>query len=193
MLTLLLDSSNKRLDVGLANDQGIVDQIGYEAWQQQSEKMIPELDALFARNQISRKDIQAIMVGIGPGSYTGVRIALTIAKVMSFALNVPIYGISSLHILKVGNKPTICLMNARSSRSYIGVFQGAKVLLSDRVWTNEQVLAYVKERPEFVLSGDLDYLGLSSETHNVLQAMIDLKNTLTPVDALGINPIYLKD
>lgn len=193
MLTLLLDSSNRRLDVGLANEQGLIDQIGYEAWQQQSEKMIPELDHLFNRNGITRKDIGAIMVGIGPGSYTGVRIALTIAKVMSFALSVPIYGVSSLHMLIIGNKPTICLMNARSGRSYIGVYQGAKVLLSDRVWTNDQVLQYIKERPEYVLSGDLDYLGLSSQEHNVLKAMFELKNSLTPVDALGINPIYLKD
>ena len=193
MLTLLLDSSNKRLDVGLANDQKIIDQIGYEAWQQQSEKMIPELDNLFARNHITRHDIGAIMVGIGPGSYTGVRIALTIAKVMSFALNIPIYGISSLRLLKIGEQPTICLMNARSNRSYIGVYQGQKTLLNDRIFTNAEVLSFIKERPEYLLSGDLDYLGLSSEKNNVLQAMFDLKNHLTPVDALSINPIYLKD
>ena len=84
-------------------------------------------------------------------------------------------------------------MNARSNRSYIGVYQGQKTLLNDRIFTNAEVLSFIKERPEYLLSGDLNYLGLSSEKNNVLQAMFELKNYLTPVDALSINPIYLKD
>ena len=69
----------------------------------------------------------------GPGSYTGIRIALTIAKTIVFALNIPLYLVSSLQVMKVGDKPTICLTNARSQRSYIGVYQGQKEILSDRI------------------------------------------------------------
>ena len=95
MLSLILDSANKELGVAIAKDNEIIDEIKYDAWQKQSELMIPEIEKIFKRNSISPKDINEILVSQGPGSYTGVRIALTIAKVYAYALNLPIYAFSS--------------------------------------------------------------------------------------------------
>ncbi len=194
MYTLILDSSNVNLSIGIAKDNKIIDEISYEAWQRQSELMIPELEKLMKKNNITRNDIKEVVASIGPGSYTGVRIALTIAKVMVLALNIPLYTISSLHAMKDGNNASICVINARSSRSYIGVYEGSNVLMSDRVMTNEEVLSYINEHPTYSLMGDASYLGKEGKTPDLIKGMLSLKEDCLPVeDALGVTPVYLKD
>ena len=84
MLNLLLDSSDKNLAVGFAKDEEILGSIVYEAWQKQSEFMVDEIDKLMSKLAIKKEDIDGVVVSKGPGSYTGVRIALTIAKTISF-------------------------------------------------------------------------------------------------------------
>ena len=100
MYTLLLDSSNIKLAVGLAKDDVLIDEIIYDAWQRQSEYMIQEISSILSRNGISPNDIGEIVSTKGPGSYTGVRISLTIAKTWGVASNVDIFLVSSLEILK---------------------------------------------------------------------------------------------
>ena len=194
MYTLLLDSSNTSLAVGLAKDNVLLETIIYEAWQEQSEHMIPEIDKLLTKYQVKNEEILDVMVGIGPGSYTGVRIALTIAKTIAVALNVPVYPVSSLKILKSGNKPSICVINARSNRSYIGVFEGEKTLVSDQIMTNDEVKQYIAEHPDYVVCGASSYLGIKGYISNVLEEMLSLKNFITPMkDSLWLKPVYLKD
>lgn len=194
MVTVLLDSSFRGLAVGIANEEKIVDQISYDAWQRQSELLVPELDNLLKRNHLSRTDIQDVLVTMGPGSYTGVRIALTVAKVLSFALNVPLFAVSSLQVLKNGDEPTIVIINARSGRSYVGVYQGAKTLLADCVMTNAEVLDYIQSHPDYRIGGDAAHLGLTIENMNPLPEMFRMKKVLSPVkEKLGLTPIYLKD
>ncbi|MCX5775723.1 MAG: tRNA (adenosine(37)-N6)-threonylcarbamoyltransferase complex dimerization subunit type 1 TsaB [Firmicutes bacterium] len=194
MITVLLDSSFRDLAVGIAKNDVMIDQISYEAWQKQSELLIPELDKLLNRNHIERADISSIIVSFGPGSYTGVRIALTVAKVMAFALDIPLYAVSSLQALKVGEKPTIVLINARSERSYIGVYQGAKVIVQDTIMTNAEAKEYIASHPSYLISGDAEYLGIKAIKVNPLTEMLSLKKDILPVkDKLGLTPVYLKE
>ena len=129
MVTVLLDSSNTNLSVGIARDNLLLESISYEAWQRQSEYMIPELNKLLSKYNVNRDEIKEVVVAKGPGSYTGVRIAITIAKTMAIALNAKLYAVSSLRVQKDGKNPSICLINARSGRSYIGVYEGSDILL----------------------------------------------------------------
>lgn len=194
MITILLDSSNRDLTVGIAKNGILVDKTSYEAWQRQSELMVPELDKLLKKHHFSKDDITDIVVAIGPGSYTGVRIALTIAKVTALALNTPLYAVSSLHIMKIKNKPTIALINARSGRSYIGVFENEKIILKDQIMKNEDVMDYIKKHPEYEISGETEYLEISAKKADILQEMLFLKSFLTPCENfLAIKPVYLKD
>lgn len=194
MITVLLDSSNTKLCVGLAKDKTLVDFTCYEAWQQQSEYMIEELNKLLDKHGYTKDDIKDIVVTIGPGSYTGVRISITIAKVMALALNVPVYEVSSLRVLKDHDKPSVCLINARSGRSYMGVYKDEKILEEDSIKTNEEVKAYISEHPDFSVMGDVKYLGLEIKETNICEEMISLKDFLVPSkDCLAIKPIYMKD
>ena len=89
MNSLILDSSDKYLEVSVAVDNKIVIRTAYECWQKQSENMIPEIDKALKEANIKPKEINEILVTVGPGSYTGVRIALTVAKVYAYALKIP--------------------------------------------------------------------------------------------------------
>ena len=142
MYQLLLDSSNIFLSVGLAKDGKVIDKICYEAWQRQSEMMVTEIDNILKRYHVDKKDLDGIVVGAGPGSYTGVRIGVTIAKTIAYALKIKLYAKSSLSLLKHREFPTICVFNARSGRSYFGVYQGNKILEKDCVLENEKVIEY---------------------------------------------------
>lgn len=193
-LTILLDSSNTSLTVGLATNDTLLDSISYEAWQSQSEYMVPELSKLLDKHNVSYQDIESVVVTIGPGSYTGVRIALTIAKVISTAISCPLFALSSLQVLQDENKPSICLINARSNRSYFGVYNGNKVIEKDQIKTNDEVMKYISDNSEYALCGDLKYLNLPSSNPNVALNMTRLKDESNKVkDTLGLKPVYLRD
>lgn len=193
MYQLLLDSSNIYLSVGLSKDGKVVDSIFYNAWQRQSEVMVTEIDNILKRNKVDKKDLDAVVVGIGPGSYTGVRIGVTIAKVIAYALKIKIYAKSSLSLLKINDDPTICLFNARSGRSYFAVYQGQKVIESDRILTNEEVLAYIDAHPDYKLSGDTAQIGKESEQFDILKNLADFHQDELVENIFLLNPIYLKD
>lgn len=192
--TILLDSSDISLSVGVGLDDELLKSTSYEAWQEQSEHMIPELNNLLKELNITKDEIKDVMTSIGPGSYTGIRISLTIAKTICTALNIPLYVVSSLQVLKNGENPSICLINARSNRSYFGCYQGEKVLIKDQIMTNDNVIKFVNEHPRYSVCGDLKYLGLNGYKGNICEEMLTLKKDMKPVDNyLSAAPIYMKD
>ena len=192
MYQLLLDSSNIFLSVGLAKDGKVVDKISYEAWQRQSEMMVTEVNNILKRNNVDKSELDAVVVGAGPGSYTGVRIGVTIAKTIAYALKIKLYAKSSLSLLKQQEFPTICVFNARSGRSYLGVYEGKKILLKDTVLENEKVLEYIKAHPDYLVCGDTYQLGLESDKFDIIDNLVDF-NKDEEVDVFRCNPVYLKD
>lgn len=194
MATLLLDSSNTSLSVGFENNGVLVGFTSYEAWQVQSEHMVPEIDKLMEKLGLNRKDITKVVTSIGPGSYTGVRIALTIAKITSLACNAPIYPVSSLRVLKDNDKPSICVINARSNRSYFGVYKGNEIIISDTIKTKDEVKEYIANHKDYSICGDARYLGYENNDTNICKQMVSLLDVLekAPND-LAVKPVYMKD
>ena len=193
MVTILLDSSNTNLSVGIAKDNIFLDYISYEAWQRQSEYMIVELNKLLEKHNIKKEDITDVMVAKGPGSYTGVRIAITIAKTIAVALNAKLYAVSSLRVEKNGDIPSICLINARSNRSYAGVYQGQEILLNDCIMKNDEVMKYIADHPDYSVCGDTKYLNVEGIASNTMKEMLDLKDSLESINPLSLKPVYMKD
>lgn len=193
MYQLLLDSSNIYLAVGLSKDGKVIDSIFYNAWQRQSELMVNEIENIFKRNNIDKKDLDAVVVGIGPGSYTGVRIGVTIAKTIAYALKIKVYAKSSLSLLRCGEDPTICLFNARSGRSYFAVYQGKKVLEKECVIPNEEVLSYIQKHPYYKIAGDTAQIEKESEELNIIANLADFDENELVKNIFTLNPIYLKD
>jgi len=72
-----------------------------------SVRLLPEIEAMLASVGIRMKDIRAIAAGRGPGSYTGVRIGVTVAKTFAWSLKLPLVGVSSIGALAFGQARTL--------------------------------------------------------------------------------------
>jgi tRNA threonylcarbamoyladenosine biosynthesis protein TsaB len=193
MKTLLLDSTYKDLNVGL-NIDGEMHKISYECFQRQSELMISEIDKILKENNVNPKEINEIVVTHGPGSFTGLRIALTIAKVYCYAVKCPCFSLSSLNVLMKKDETSICLLNARSGRSYFAVYKNNEVIKEDQILTNDKVLEYVNNHPNYVVCGDTEYLGIEGYKADLIDNMYSLKNENNKVkDIYTLKAVYLKD
>jgi tRNA threonylcarbamoyladenosine biosynthesis protein TsaB len=99
-LTLVIDTATRQGVVGLAHSDGRL--AGSETWStghRHGEEILSRLDALLAQAGAQARDIGAVAVGIGPGSFTGLRIGLATAKTLAYGLNVPLVGIPTAHAL----------------------------------------------------------------------------------------------
>lgn len=194
--TLLLDTSDKYLTVGVALDDEVIYSTSFEAWQRQSEFLVVEIKKAIEQVNISLKDIDTIVTGIGPGSYTGVRIALTFAKVLASTTNVKIKTVSSIALLGDTSISFVGLINARSKRSYIGIYDKGNVVLKDTIKTNEEVLSLIEKYKElgYEIKGDLSYLNIDTTSSNIVKGLLSFSKISEEVkDVLSLKPIYLKE
>lgn len=193
MINVLIDTSNTELAVGISEGDKVIDFVRYDAWQRQSEYLIVKLDTLLKKHSLTRKDIANVVVSKGPGSYTGVRIGLTVAKVMAISLKIPLYCVSSLEILRKGDELSLCLVNARANRSYVGLYKGEECLIPDTIWTNDEVNAYLDEHKEVIPRGMLSYLNKKCEKTDTLGVLAtSIKEKYLEKEPLKASPVYLK-
>lgn len=91
-----------------------------------TECVLPWSDALLAEAGLSKSDLQAIGVGIGPGAFTGVRLAVSLAQGMALGLNLPVVPVSTLAAIAQAQEhdgPIAVVMDARMGECYVGYFQ----------------------------------------------------------------------
>lgn len=101
MKTLILDTSSDFLYLYISN--GVNDyQTILEGKNNHSEKLMGLIEEGFNKLKLEVKDLDRIICGIGPGSYTGLRVGLTVCKIFAWTFKMPLYTISSLDILGSG-------------------------------------------------------------------------------------------
>ena len=194
MKWLGIDTSDRYLFVCLCEDDKVLSKVSYEAWQRQSEYLVEEVDKAFFSAKMKKSELEAVVTSVGPGSYTGVRIGLTVAKTIAFALNLPFYLVSSLEMLQDYPRPSICLSNARSKRSYFAVYEQGKAIVEDCIKTNEEVKEFIAAHPDYVLCGDLDYLGLEGKAYDPLPTFFRCMDEAHRINSVhSARPVYLKD
>lgn len=125
MKILFIDTSSFFVSVGIIDDNKIIKLFQEEVRDDMSSKIMPVISQCFDSVAFSIKDIDKIMVVNGPGSFTGVRIGVTIAKVLAWSLKKEIIAISSLEYLAssdVSTKYIIPMIDARRGYVYGGVY-----------------------------------------------------------------------
>ena len=86
------------------------------------------------------------------------------------------------------------MINARSNRSYIGVYEDDKCLLVDCIMTNEEVKEYIFNHPDFSVCGSTKYLDVEGYQSNIAEEMFSLVGKVTACpDSRALKPVYLKD
>ena len=76
-------------------------------------RVLEDADNLLLEAELSQHDIDAVVVGTGPGSFTGLRIGLAAARALAFALGVPVAGLSTLAALEAGAPGAVPVVDAR--------------------------------------------------------------------------------
>jgi tRNA threonylcarbamoyladenosine biosynthesis protein TsaB len=99
---LAFDTSTAAFSAAIVKDGALIDSVVSFAERNHSVRILSEIKELLSRNGIAGKELDVIAVGQGPGSYTGVRIAVTAAKTLAWAWNKPLVGVSSLEALGLG-------------------------------------------------------------------------------------------
>jgi tRNA threonylcarbamoyladenosine biosynthesis protein TsaB len=81
--------------------------------------LLEDIDALLRQAGTQTRDVEALAVGIGPGSFTGVRIGLSTARGLSLALGVPVAGVSTLDALAAGAPGALPVIDARRREVFV--------------------------------------------------------------------------
>ena len=185
MKYLFIDSATTNLVVAIINDGKIAYMYDNNDGHDTSSKMMPVLAEAFDSVGLKPQDIDKIFVVNGPGSFTGIRVGLTVAKTMAYTLNIPIVSVSSLEVMASGKAGT-ALINARRGYVFAGsydenlgvIYPDSYVLMSDEL--NKPYISYD--------SFDFDTL---KPNIDVLKVIRKHEND-DPINPHVINPNYLK-
>lgn len=99
---LAMDTSTATISIALLQDGVMIAEEAAVADRNHSKHLLPLVQTMLAKQDLKIRDLSAIGVGQGPGSYTGVRIGITAAKTFAWAQQIPVYAISSLETLALG-------------------------------------------------------------------------------------------
>lgn len=124
MKYLFIDSATATLVVAIVIDDKVSYIYNKEAGKDMSNVIMPVIDEAFEQSGLSPQEIDKIFVSTGPGSFTGIRVGLTVAKTMAWALNIPIIPISSLEVIAStpNTKNNIALIDARRGYVFAGIY-----------------------------------------------------------------------
>lgn len=152
MKVLAFDSSSQALSVALLEDDQTVAQTCFNMKQNHSVTLMPTIDFLMTSVGWQPSDLGRIVVAQGPGSYTGLRMAVATAKTLAYALQIEVVGLSSLLALTDVSFSglVISLIDARRNHVYAGFYLNGISQQPDAYMSFEQVLALAKASQEGV-------------------------------------------
>ncbi|MET3196957.1 tRNA (adenosine(37)-N6)-threonylcarbamoyltransferase complex dimerization subunit type 1 TsaB [Bacillus sp. OAE603] len=126
MTVLAIDTSTNVMGISLLKDESVIGETITFINKNHSVRLMPAIDALMKECNIKPKELTKIVVAKGPGSYTGVRIGVTVAKTLAFSLNIPIVGVSSLKALASNGRyfeGLVCpIFDARRNLLFTGLY-----------------------------------------------------------------------
>jgi len=104
---------------------GVCTQREIHAGQKHSDLLVPMLMELLAESGLALKQLDAIVYGMGPGSFTGLRIACGVAQGLALGADLPVLGISTLETLaeEAGAEQVLACLDARMNEVYAGLYQ----------------------------------------------------------------------
>ena len=193
MNSLFIDTSTKYLCIGIAKDNNVIYKYQQEAIKKQSELTIPFLKKALDENNLTLNDIDEVNVTIGPGSFTGIRIGMCVAKVLASMKNIPLKAISSLNAYaSLGKK--IVILDAKAKRVYLGIYKDNVKVIDEMLVEIETFKEMLKDYEGYDIVLDSYLIGLESEEIDVIENMNRISKTIQPVDNVdALVPIYLKD
>ncbi|MCK5761472.1 MAG: tRNA (adenosine(37)-N6)-threonylcarbamoyltransferase complex dimerization subunit type 1 TsaB [Candidatus Izimaplasma sp.] len=185
---LLIDSATKDLYIALYEDLECLGKYYKSGNNDHSTKLMIEIERIFKMNNAKTADLDEVIIGIGPGSYTGLRIGVVVAKMFGWNNDIQVRTISSLAMMASSSnsdKLIVAEIDARRGNSFIGVFKNEGKALS---LAKEEVLTNLAA---FTDSLGEPYVLVSNGETNV-EKILNSKLLTNVVDIHSLNPNYLR-
>lgn len=193
MICLFLDTSSSTLIVSLVKDSNLLFEKKIESLRDHSSYLAVTVDEALKNNNLTISDLNKVFVGIGPGSFTGTRIAITFAKTICYAKNIDLIPVSSLEQFIYsfeGYDYYVPIIKERSDKLYFSIFDKEKNRIIEDSYSNEEELNNILKKYDgkmLIISEDSFY---DYETKKSVVDSVKLVNNLK--DRKSINPHILK-
>lgn len=124
LISLVIDTATSYLYIGLFDENRVIEEIYQKGHNDHSVTLMDELHNMFNRQSMKPNAIDRIIVGVGPGSYTGVRVGVVVAKMLGYSLDKKVYTVSSLALLASASNPgtVMAWIDARRKHAFIGKY-----------------------------------------------------------------------
>ena len=121
---LAIDTATKSIYLALIIDGVVIESINQEGASNHSVTIMPLIDQLLRKQSLNLRMIDGVLVGIGPGSYTGVRIGVAIAKMIGYLNPIEVYSFSSLALLATvsNSEHILAYIDARRGNAFLSTF-----------------------------------------------------------------------
>lgn len=214
-LILLIETATERCSCALANEQGIVSYAESNEPNSHSAKLSLLIDGLFTQTQYSYSDLSAIAVSIGPGSYTGLRIGVSTAKGLAYALDIPVIALKTCEIFaapvfeKNHNVCCVAMIDARRMEVYASIFHNKKEIkpcsadileegIYEEYLSDKENVIFVgncleKAKKVFELKNYFFDLSVELSAKNMQGLAFEKYNKKEFVDVAYFEPFYLKN
>ena len=158
MKLLAFDTSSQALSVSLTEDDNLLGKIDLNIKKNHSITLMPAIDFLMTNAGLQPEDLDRIAVAQGPGSYTGLRIAVTTAKTLASTLNIDLVGVSSLAAIAanvdVASK-VVPLIDARRQNVYAGIYENGLSVSQEQHIELDTLMETLKTEETLTFTGEL--------------------------------------
>lgn len=193
MKYLIMDTSHVYLNIGLLQEDTLVASYAQPSNKSQSENIVPKLNELFEQTGWIVDDLDGVVITKGPGSYTGVRIAMSVAKVLCSTKKLPLFTVSTLQAFAGIRNNVLVVLDARSKRVYAGLYDKGQPLMEDCILSIEDATQLANEK-NYDCVGDASLLDRSSLEIQLLENIVSLKPLWELVNEVHqVTPTYLKE
>lgn len=185
MYSLFIDTHLADINIVLYRNGILLNKLNKTSKQSHSEFSVAMIEEILGENEIKSTEIGEIIVVNGPGSFTAIRIGVTIAKVMAYSLNIPIKVVSSLQLIafstSLNEKITVV---SEKNGHYIGHFDSKNILIESYFYIKNSSYS------DFLSKNDLT---LYTEEDVDYKKIYEWISKINPVNVHAANPIYIKD
>ena len=219
MKVIGIDTSGYANAIGIIDGDRILADFNFEARTDSLEKIVSNIDFTLKKANLTLEDIQGFGVGLGPGSWTGIRVGVTVGKILAYSTNKPVCGVPTLEVLAYNARNILALIcpiiNAGTKNMVYAAFYRMKkdtVIRVSEYYVSDiqKLLEMVKEPTVFIGSGAQLYSNLIGQTFSSLNINVkvveDAQKGSTAAllavarfehgqsdNVLSLEPLYLKE
>ncbi len=197
MKCFYLDTSTSYLYAGIVSNNELLYEIKDKLDNNLSTFSLSLIEKMFDELNLSPNDIDTIVVVNGPGSFTGVRIGITIAKTWAWALNIPIIPVSSLYAMAVScdkNIFKVPIIDARRNYYYAAIYdKNNNAVLSDCYIQRDKLFNYLEQlNQDYQIISSVFLENAAMQYNPDILKIVEYTKNWNTINPHAVNPNYLK-